>query len=159
MAEINKEKILDRVKGRLQTSKKAEYKSLPQIIGRGYRDFWNFKGRYRLVKGGRGSKKSTTTALWVIYNMMKYNSDYGALPNTLVVRKTFKDHQRSTFQQLKWAANQLGVSEYWKWTVAPLQGVYIPTGQKILFVGMNDPDSIKSITVEEGDLCWVWVKC
>ena len=34
-------------------------KSLPKLIGKGYRKFWNFRGRYRVLKGGRGSKKST----------------------------------------------------------------------------------------------------
>ena len=58
---------------------------LPDIIGKGYKQFWNYKGRYRVVKGSRASKKSKTTALWYIYNMMKYQ---GA--NTLVVRKTFR---------------------------------------------------------------------
>lgn len=131
----NKQAILDKYRGRIQSSKEAKFVNLSKVVGKGYKEFWNFKGRYRVVKGGRGSKKSTTTALWIISNMMKYNAEYGALPSALVIRKTFKDHQRSTFQQLKWAANQLGVADYWKWTVAPLQGVYIPTGQKILFAG------------------------
>ena len=30
--------------------------SIRNIVGGGYEEFWNFKGRYRLVKGGRGSK-------------------------------------------------------------------------------------------------------
>ena len=42
---------------------------LSEIIGSGYSDFWNFKGRYLIVKGSRGSKKSTTTALKIIYNI------------------------------------------------------------------------------------------
>ena len=54
--------------------------NLSQIIGGGYGKFWRFKGRYRVVKGGRGSKKSCTTALWIIFNMMKM-----PLSNTLVV--------------------------------------------------------------------------
>ncbi len=38
----------------------SKYKkvSLPEIIGRGYPEFWNFKGRYKVVKGSRASKKS-----------------------------------------------------------------------------------------------------
>ena len=36
---------------------------LPEIVGRGYGTFWNFKGRYRVCKGSRASKKSKTTAL------------------------------------------------------------------------------------------------
>lgn len=126
-------------------------KNLPQIIGKGYATYWNYKGRYRVVKGGRGSKKSTTTALWIIYKMMQY-----PLANTLVIRRIFNTHKDSTYTQLKWASNVLGVSHLWKFSKSPLEATYIPTGQKILFRGLDDPMSITSITVERGHLCWCW---
>ena len=125
--------------------------NLPQIVGKGYATYWNYKGRYRVVKGGRGSKKSTTTALWIIYNMMKY-----PLANTLVIRRVFNTHKDSTYTQLKWASNVLKVSHLWKFSKSPLEATYIPTGQKILFRGLDDPMSITSITVEHGHLCWCW---
>lgn len=125
--------------------------SLKEVVGTGYKDYWNFKGRYRVVKGGRGSKKSTTTALNIIYRMMKYPE-----ANTLVVRKVYKDHQESTFAQLKWAIHKLKVEHLWDWTVSPLRIVYRPTGQKIMFRGLDDPMSVTSITVETGYLCWAW---
>ena len=124
---------------------------LPSKIGRGYGTFWRFKGRYRVVKGGRGSKKSTTTAMWIIYNMMKY-----PLANTLVLRRVFNTHKDSTYTQLKWAANNLSVSHLWHFSKSPLEITYKPTGQKILFRGLDDPMSITSITVEIGYLCWAW---
>lgn len=127
--------------------------NLSQVIGGGYGKFWRFKGRYRVVKGGRGSKKSCTTALWIIFNMMKM-----PLSNTLIVRKFFNTHRDSTFAQLKWAINQLGVKHLWKTTMNPLEMTYIPTGQKILFRGFDDPQSITSITTERGYLCWCWVE-
>ena len=120
-------------------------------IGKGYKTFWNFKGRYRVVKGGRGSKKSTTTAQWIIYNMMKYPK-----ANTLVIRRVFNTHKDSTYTQLKWAANNLGVSHLWHFSKSPLEVTYKPTGQKILFRGLDDPMGITSITVEVGFLCWCW---
>ena len=126
-------------------------KNLPQIIGKGYATYWNYKGRYKVVKGGRGSKKSTTTALWIIYKMMQY-----PLSNTLVVRRVFNTHKDSTYTQLKWASNVLGVSHLWKFSKSPLEATYLPTGQKILFRGLDDPMSITSITVEHGHLCWCW---
>ena len=126
-------------------------KNLPQIIGKGYATYWNYKGRYKVVKGGRGSKKSTTTALWIIYNMMKY-----PLANTLIIRRVFNTHKDSTYTQLKWASNVLGVSHLWKFSKSPLEATYLPTGQKILFRGLDDPMSITSITVEHGHLCWCW---
>ena len=126
-------------------------KNLPEIIGKGYATYWNYKGRYRVVKGGRGSKKSTTTALWIIYKMIQY-----PLANTLVIRRVFNTHKDSTYTQLKWAANTLGVSHLWKFSKSPLEATYLPTGQKILFRGLDDPMSITSITVEHGHLCWCW---
>lgn len=125
--------------------------NLPSKIGRGYKEFWNCKKRYRAVKGSRGSKKSVTESQWIIYNMMKY-----PLANTLVVRRVFNTHKDSTWTQLKWAANNLGVSHLWKFSKSPLEAEYIPTGQKILFRGLDDPMGITSITVEKGYLCWCW---
>ena len=125
--------------------------NLKDKVGRGYATFWNFKGRYRVCKGGRGSKKSTTTAMWIIYNMMKM-----PLANTLVVRQTFNTHLDSTWVQLKWATQQLGVAHLWTFSKSPLKATYNPTGQVILFRGLDDPMSITSITVPIGYLCWCW---
>ena len=131
-------------------------KKLPELIGKGYKQFWNFKGRYRVLKGGRGSKKSTTASFWFPYNMMKYWHSYGLKPCTLVIRRYYNTHRDSTFAQLKWAINRMGVSHLWKATKSPLELTYIPSGQKIMFRGLDDPQSITSITVEDGELCWVW---
>jgi phage terminase large subunit len=127
--------------------------SLPKVIGKGYKKFWNFKGRYRVVKGSRASKKSKTTALWFIYNMMKYK---GA--NTLVVRKTYRTLHDSCFTELKWAIHRLHVDEWWDIKESPLEMTYKPTGQKIYFRGLDDPLKVTSITVEFGELCWLWIE-
>ena len=126
---------------------------LPDCVGKGYKLFWNFKGRYRVVKGSRASKKSKTTALWFIYNMMKYP---GA--NTLVIRKTFRTLKDSCFTELKWAIHRLGVDASWEIKESPLEMTYIPTGQKIYFRGLDDPLKITSITVDVGSLCWMWIE-
>lgn len=132
--------------------------NLKKIVGKGYDDFWKFKGRYRVVKGGRGSKKSCTTALNQISSMMYFYHKYGLKPNLLVIRRYFNTHLNSTFAQLKWAIKRLGVQHLWKVSKSPLQLTYIESGQVILFRGMDDPDSITSITVDEGHLCWVWIE-
>lgn len=129
--------------------------NLKKTVGKGYKTFWNFKGRYRCVKGGRGSKKSTTATMWYPYNMMKYYHKYGLKPNTLVIRRYFNTHRDSTYAQIKWAINKLGVSHLWTATKSPLEITYKPSGQKIIFRGLDDPQSITSIVVEDGHLCWV----
>lgn len=126
---------------------------LPDVVGKGYKEFWNFKGRYRVCKGSRASKKSKTTALWYIYNIMKYK---GA--NLLVVRKTYRTLKDSCYTELKWAIHRLGVDAFFNCTQAPLEITYIPTGQKIYFRGLDDPLKVTSITVDVGSLCWLWIE-
>lgn len=133
------------------SSKKYYY--LPDIIGKGYKSFWNFRGRYRVVKGSRASKKSKTTALWYIYHLMKYPE-----ANLLVVRKTFRTLKDSCFTDLKWAVHRWGVDHLWNFTLSPLEATYIPTGQKIYFRGLDDPLKVTSIAVDKGCLCWMWIE-
>lgn len=127
--------------------------NLPSLVGKGYGKFWRFKGRYRVVKGSRRSKKSKTMALWTIYNMMKYHD-----ANMLVVRKTYRTLKDSCFTELKWAIKRLGADQYWLIKESPLEMTYKPTGQKIYFRGLDDPLKITSISVEVGVLSWMWIE-
>ena len=127
--------------------------NLPAVVGKGYKRFWEFKGRYRVVKGSRASKKSKTTALWFIFNMMKYQS-----ANLLVVRKTFRTLKDSCFTELKWAVKRLKVDHLWEFKESPLEATYKPTGQKIYFRGLDDPLKVTSVTVDVGCLCWMWIE-
>lgn len=126
---------------------------LSAVVGGGYDEFWNCQKRYRVLKGGKGSKKSTTTALNFIYRLMKYEGS-----NLLVVRQVMNTHRDSTFAQLKWAQEKLGVSHLWSNTVSPLEMTFKPTGQKIFFRGFDDVLKLASITVPKGHLNFVWVE-
>ena len=127
--------------------------SLPQVVGKGYGAFWRFKGRYRVVKGSRASKKSATTALWMVKSIMQHHQ-----ANAIVIRKTYRTLKNSCFAQLKWAIKRLHVEPWWKCTESPLELTYIPTGQKIMFRGLDDPLKVTSITVDVGYLCWGWIE-
>ena len=127
--------------------------SLQKIVGRGYADFWSCRTRYRVCKGSRGSKKSKTTALNIIVRMMQHPE-----ANALYVRRTFATLKDSCYSDLLWAIMRLGVQAYWKATVNPLEITYLPTGQKILFRGFDDPLKITSISVPKGVLCWVVIE-
>ncbi|WP_187703578.1 PBSX family phage terminase large subunit [Staphylococcus epidermidis] len=125
--------------------------SVTKTIGSGYNEFWHNKNFYRVVKGSRGSKKSKTTALNFIYRLMEYE-----WANLLVVRRFSNTNKQSTYTDLKWATNQLGVTHLFKFNDSLPEITYKPTGQKILFRGLDDPLKITSITVENGILCWAW---
>lgn len=126
---------------------------LPEVVGKGYATFWKWRGRYRVCKGSRASKKSKTTALWYIVNLMKYPD-----ANLLVIRKVFRTLKDSCFTELCWAIRRLGVDAWWEVKESPLEITYKPTGQKIYFRGLDDPLKITSITVEHGYLCWMWLE-
>ena len=126
---------------------------LSNVVGGGYADFWHFKGRYRVCKGSRASKKSKTTALNIIVRMMQYPK-----ANTLVVRKVYSTLANSCYTELKWAVHRLGVDDFWEFKQSPLEMTYIPTGQKIYFRGLDDPLKVTSITVDIGHLCWCWIE-
>ena len=127
--------------------------SLSKTIGKGYNKFWNSQKRYVVCKGSRGSKKSKTTALWHIVKLMQY-----PLANALVIRKVGRTLKDSCYSDLRWAIHRLGVDAYWKATASPMELTYTPTGQKILFRGLDDPLKITSISVPVGFINFVWIE-
>lgn len=127
--------------------------SIPDVVGGGYGEFWRCKKRYRVLKGGKGSKKSATTALNLIYRLIRMPQS-----NLLVVRQVMNTHRDSTFAQLKWAQERLGVAHLWKNTVSPMEMIYLPTGQKIIFRGFDDVLKLASATVSKGYLNFVWIE-
>lgn len=132
---------------------KTNTKYLPDLVGKGYGDFWRFKGRYRVCKGSRASKKSKTTGLYYITKLIQHPE-----ANLLVIRKTERTLKDSCYKELKWAMQRLGVEHLWKCNTNPLEMTYIPTGQKILYRGLDDPLKVTSITVDVGHLCWCWIE-
>ena len=78
--------------------------------------------------------------------------------NLLVVRQIMNTHRDSTFAQLKWAQERLGGSHLWRNTVSPMEMVFLPTGQKIIFRGFDDVLKLASATVPSGFLNFVWIE-
>ena len=126
---------------------------LSKYLGKGYNRFHHSRNFYRVVKGGRGSKKSKSTALDYIYKMLKY-----PWANLLVVRRFSNTNKQSTYTDLKWAANRMKVSHLFKFNESLPEITVKETGQKILFRGLDDPLKITSITVDNGLLAWLWLE-
>lgn len=80
------------------------------------------------------------------------------LANILVVRQTASTLKDSCFAQLLWAIDKLGLGRYFKTRVSPLEIEYEPTGQRIIFRGLDDVFKTTSITVPKGVLCWGWIE-
>ena len=95
--------------------------------------------------GGRGSLKSSTVS--VLVPLLLINN-----PGThaLVLRKVANTIRDSVYAQYIWAIGELGMAAYWEAKVSPMELIYKPTGQKIMFRGADDPVKIKSIKVPFG---------
>lgn len=97
------------------------------------------------LSGGRGSLKSSAVSLMVPLLLV-------ANPGThaLVLRKVGNTLRDSVYAQYMWAIEKLGMAAYWDAKIAPLELIYRPSGQKIMFRGADDPMKIKSIKVPFG---------
>lgn len=111
----------------MNLNKNAKKIYLPDIVGKGYKDYWHFKGRYRVCKGSRASKKSKTTALNFITRLIQYPD-----ANLLVVRKTYRTLKDSCFAELRWAIDRLKVSHLFECKISPLEITYKPTGKRYI---------------------------
>ena len=109
------------------------------------------KYTHYFLKGGRGSSKSSFVSVEIILGIMK-NPD----SNAVALRRTASSLRGSVCEQLKWAADLLGVSHLFKMNIASGEMVYLPTGQKIIFKGADDVKKIKSTKVSRGYIRYVW---
>ena len=114
-----------------------------EIKGSRYTHYW--------IKGGRGSAKSSFISIEIILGMMK-----NPQANAVAIRKVGVYIKDSVFGQLMWAVERLGVAHLWKVKLSPLEMVYEPTGQRILFRGADKPAKLKSTKVRKGYICYIW---
>jgi len=108
-----------------------------------------------MLKGGRGSTKSSFASIEIILGMMR-DADNGEFTNAVALRKVKDTLKDSVFEQLAWAIEKLGVSHLWNIPQSKLELTYIPTGQKILFRGADKPKKIKSTKVKKGYIKYIW---
>lgn len=102
-------------------------------------------------KGGRGGAKSSFISIEVILLLLR-NPECHAV----VMRKVANTLRSSVYAQIRWAISSLGLTSRFKCTVSPMECIYIPTGQKILFFGLDDPGKLKSIKVPFGYIGIGW---
>lgn len=122
---------------------------LSEHIGSAYKalahDVFHHGHTHYDLSGGRGSLKSSAVSLIVPLLLL-------ANPGThaLVLRKVANTIRDSVYAQYIWAIGELGMAAYWDAKVSPLELIYRPTKQKIMFRGADDPMKIKSIKVPFG---------
>jgi len=104
-----------------------------------------------LLSGGRGSTKSTFAAVEIIVGMMR-----DPQANAVALRKVKDTIRESVYEQLLWAIEKLGVMHLWQTSVSPMQLTYMPTGQKVIFRGADNPRKVKSGKLRRGYVKFIW---
>lgn len=104
-----------------------------------------------LLAGGRGSTKSTYASEKIIE---KIKND--PLCHCVVFRQVKDTLKNSVFSQIIWAIDALGLTKEFKVTKNPLEITYLPTGQKIVFLGADEKGKVKGIKLPFGYIGIIW---
>lgn len=106
-----------------------------------------------VFSGGRGSTKSSFVGGIDIPLLIMQNPNVHAV----CFRKIGNTIQKSIFSQVTWGIYKLGLESLFhipKNYATPI--VYKPTGQQILFMGLDDPNKVKSIKLPFGYIGITW---
>ena len=103
------------------------------------------------LPGGRGSGKSSFVSLEIVDGVMRDQT-----ANAIVFRRYANTLRESAYAQIQWAIDELGCSALWRANVSPMVYTYIPTGQQIIFRGLDDAGKLKSIKPRHGRFAFVW---
>jgi phage terminase large subunit len=102
-------------------------------------------------KGGRGSTKSTFISIQILLGLIK---DLDA--NAVICRRYQNELRDTVYGQFEWTIAKMGLGNFFKFQVAPMQIIYIPTGQKIVFKAADNPLKMKSINLGKGYIKYAW---
>lgn len=107
---------------------------------------------FYLLAGGRGSAKSSFVGGIRIPLSMMEDPDI----HVVVLRKVGNTIKNSVLPQIVWGLEQMGILDRFRIKMSPPEITYKPTGQKILFFGLDDPAKVKSIKLPFGYVGIVW---
>lgn len=108
-----------------------------------YTEYW--------FRGGRGSTKSTFISIQILLGLVQDKE-----ANAVVFRRYQNELRDTVFGQFEWSAAKLGIYHFFKFQVSPMQIIYRPTGQKIVFKAADNPKKIKSINLGKGYVKYAW---
>lgn len=113
------------------------------VLSHGHVDYW--------IDGGRGSLKSSTVSMLIVLLIIG-----NPRVNAIAIRRYASTLRSTVFEQMLWAIGKLGVDRWFKLSKAPLEITYLPTGQKIAFVGLDDPRKSKGTVFPVGYSAIQW---
>lgn len=123
-----------------------------------YNVFWDIldeKHTYYDLYGGRGSTKSSFVGVMIPLLMMQ-DAENGVRSNAVIFRKVGNTLRESVYEQIAWGIDALNANDLWSTSVSPMQYTYKPTGQKIIFRGLDKAKKTKSIKASKGYFKYLW---
>ena len=118
---------------------------LSDVMAHGHTHYW--------LHGGRGSTKSSFISVCIVMLIIAFPQT-----NAVVIRRFSNTLRDSVFQQILWAIEVLGLESVFKSKVSPMEIVYTPTGQRIVFRGADDPLKLKGVKFTKGYAAVAWLE-
>ena len=129
--------------------------NLTELIAPGFFDLHKAmkEDRYHEIwlKGGRGSTKSTFASIEILNGMLRDKE-----ANAVVMRRFSNELRDTVYGQFEWTIGRFGLLDQFKFQIAPMQIIYMPTGQRIVFKGADNPRKLKSVNLGRGYIKWAW---
>lgn len=102
------------------------------------------------LQGGRASGKSYFASV-IVWLTLENDSQ----KNAVIIRKVASSLRKSCWKQMMKVRDRLGYY-HWKPNKTELVFTNTKTGQQIFFVGLDDEEKVRSITVEKGYISVAW---
>lgn len=102
------------------------------------------------LQGGRASGKSYFASV-IVWLSLENDKD----KNAVIIRKVASSLRKSCWKQMMKVRERLGYY-HWKPNKTELTFTNERTGQQIFFVGLDDEEKVRSITVEKGYISIAW---
>ena len=116
---------------------------LGDVMAHGHTHYWLY--------GGRGSTKSSFISVCIVLLLLAHPE-----ANAVIVRRFSNTLRDSVFSQLTWAIAELGLEGWLRARISPMELTYLPTGQRIVFRGADDPLKLKGVKFTRGYAAVVW---
>lgn len=108
--------------------------------------------RTQIYYGGSSSGKSFFLAQRCVEDLLQGGRNY------LIVRNVSNTLRTSTFNELKKAISDYGVSHLFKINKSEMVATCVINGYQAIFKGLDDEEKIKSVTPEKGVITDIWVE-
>ena len=135
--------------------KKRKIVRTSEVIAPAYHGLWRDvrAGMHReyWLRGGRGSGKSSFISAAILFGMLKHPN-----ASAMIYRRVAATLRESVYEQMVWAIERFALRSCFELRLTPLEIRCIPTGQKILFRGADNPGKSKSIKLAKGYFGYLW---